>query len=345
MSTTCRISFLLVALLGILGSGASWATKRALIIGIDAYQHQPTLSGSVNDATIMADLLRGWYGFEDKDTVRLVDGQATHAAIKAAMSALVAETQKSDIVVLHLSGHGATVKVNDEYHEAFVPYDGILSKPETLLTSSDLRNWFSNLRTPLVYVILDHCYAAGMGRALPGPHDPAVKISMGERRFAGGETENVPLANEPATRGGVCMIYASNSRVAVHDLTITLSNGSVIKAGGLTYALYRSLYENPNQSPSSTVKNTVDKLRSWGVPQQPGARGLPLRGPIFGGPRKGVGPCCLPIVRHANGKYQLIGGSALSLANGTRVDCVDEQGNRVPGQTVTQVELWRSWVR
>ena len=344
MSTPCRISYLLVALLVLCCCGAGLSTKRALIIGVDAYLHQPALSGSVNDATIMSDLLRGWYGFEDKDTIRLVDAQATCAAIKSAMNTLVAVTCPNDVVVLHLSGHGATVKIGDEYHDAYVPYDGVVSRPETMLTSADLRAWYARLHTPFIYVILDHCYAAGMGRALPGPHDPGVKVSVGERRYIGGDTENATPVKEPVTRGGVCMIYASNSRVAVHDLTITLSNGSVIKAGGLTYALYRSLYENPYLSPSATVQSTVDRLRSWGVPQQPGERGL-MRGPIFGGPRKGVGPCCLPIVRQTNGRFELIGGSALSLANGTRVECVDDQGNKSFDRTITQVELWRAWVR
>ncbi len=75
----------------------------ALVIGIDAYQSIPALSGAVNDARDIADALAG----QGAETVVLTDGQASRAAILAAWADLAARTGPGDRLIVTYAGHGS----------------------------------------------------------------------------------------------------------------------------------------------------------------------------------------------------------------------------------------------
>jgi len=86
-------------------------TKRALVVGINKYQMSGNdLSGCVNDAEDVYELLVNEYGFE-RDNVRLLtDERATKENIKSRLTWLVAETKKDDTAVYYHSGHGTQVR-------------------------------------------------------------------------------------------------------------------------------------------------------------------------------------------------------------------------------------------
>ena len=78
-------------------------SKKALCIGINDYPGtQNDLSGCVNDATDWAAALAA-RGFA---VTKLIDAQATKAAMVAAMSSLISGAAKGDTVVVTYSGHG-----------------------------------------------------------------------------------------------------------------------------------------------------------------------------------------------------------------------------------------------
>ena len=81
-------------------------TKKALCIGINDYPGtQNDLSGCVNDANDWAAALAA-RGFA---VTKLIDAQATKAAMVGAMSALIAGAARGDTVVITYSGHGTWV--------------------------------------------------------------------------------------------------------------------------------------------------------------------------------------------------------------------------------------------
>jgi hypothetical protein len=80
------------------------ATLRALVIGIDDYQHVQKLRGAVADARDVERALRA-IGVAD---LRLVlNDQANRKTVLAAFEALVSATRPSDTVFVTLAGHGA----------------------------------------------------------------------------------------------------------------------------------------------------------------------------------------------------------------------------------------------
>src|SRR6516225_5538350 len=77
---------------------------RALIIGIDAYQHYRPLKGAVADARDIESALRA---MGTTDVVTLIDAQADRTGVLREMERLVARTQLNDLVLLSIAGHGA----------------------------------------------------------------------------------------------------------------------------------------------------------------------------------------------------------------------------------------------
>ena len=84
--------------------------KRALLIGINQYQIAGAdLRGCVNDVQDLAAALVEFYGFNKKDITTLTDAAATKKAMQAGIAALVRDSKKGDVAVLHYSGHGSNV--------------------------------------------------------------------------------------------------------------------------------------------------------------------------------------------------------------------------------------------
>ena len=77
---------------------------RALVIGIDDYQHVRKLKGATADARDIDSSLKTM-GIRDVTT--LIDTDAERSSVLRAISALVERTKASDIVFLAIAGHGA----------------------------------------------------------------------------------------------------------------------------------------------------------------------------------------------------------------------------------------------
>lgn len=77
---------------------------RALVIGIDAYQHVRPLKGAAPDARDIESALRR-AGVTDLTT--LIDERADRDTLIASIEALVGRTRPGDLVLLSIAGHGA----------------------------------------------------------------------------------------------------------------------------------------------------------------------------------------------------------------------------------------------
>ena len=76
---------------------------RALVIGIDDYQHVRKLKGAVADA---ADIVSSLKTMGVGDVVELTNAQADRASVLREISAMVERTRNNDLVFLSIAGHG-----------------------------------------------------------------------------------------------------------------------------------------------------------------------------------------------------------------------------------------------
>lgn len=86
--------------------------KKALLVGINTYQHGP-LRGCVNDVIVLFQVLTTKFGFKTEDIRVLTDYEATKKNILAGLDWLTKDTKPEDHIVFHYSGHGSQVTVSD----------------------------------------------------------------------------------------------------------------------------------------------------------------------------------------------------------------------------------------
>lgn len=87
-------------------------TKKAVLVGINAYKNSP-LRGCVNDVIVMQQILVKQFGFKQENIRILTDREATKANIITGVKWLTQGVGSGDSIVFHYSGHGSQVMVDD----------------------------------------------------------------------------------------------------------------------------------------------------------------------------------------------------------------------------------------
>jgi hypothetical protein len=146
--------------------------KKALCIGINNYPGtHMDLNGCINDANDWSDALSA-RGFS---VSKLLDDQATKAAMQAAIGNLIVKAAKNDSLVITFSGHGTYQPDTDGdevdgLDEALCPYD--LQTNGAALIDDEIKTLFA-ARKPGVRIVLlaDSCHSGTVTRAAPAEPD------------------------------------------------------------------------------------------------------------------------------------------------------------------------------
>jgi uncharacterized caspase-like protein len=146
---------------------------RALIIGIDAYQHVRQLKGSVADAHDIEGALRS---MGTTDVVTLTDADANRANILQNISALVQRTNPNDQIILSIAGHGAqepeTIKGSepDGMQDVFLlpGFEPTAEGSKQRILGSEFNHFIRQLelRGAKVLFVADTCHGGGMAREI-----------------------------------------------------------------------------------------------------------------------------------------------------------------------------------
>ncbi|MFN6339480.1 MAG: caspase domain-containing protein [Cyanobacteriota bacterium] len=144
--------------------------KRALCIGINDYPGtENDLLGCVNDANDWATTLTA-RGFTVN---KLLDSQATKAAMMDAFGQLIGSAQSGDTVAITFSGHGTLAPDTsgdeiDGYDEALCPYD---IQDGQVVLDDEIHQLFSQRAAGVRLILIsDSCHSGTITRN--APHDP-----------------------------------------------------------------------------------------------------------------------------------------------------------------------------
>ena len=161
--------------------------KKALCIGINNYPGtHMDLQGCVNDANDWAGALseRGYA------VTKLLDAEATKAAMMQAMSNLIGKASKNDSLVITFSGHGTYQPDTDGdeadgLDEALCPYD--LQTNGQALTDDEIKGLFATRKSGVrIVLIADSCHSGTVTRAAKAEADadtrPATCCSPAARK-------------------------------------------------------------------------------------------------------------------------------------------------------------------
>lgn len=139
----------------------------ALVIGISRYLHAPELRTTQDAQDVAAALADpACCGYPPAAVRVLLDGDATRAAILAALDALAHDTREASTAFIYYSGHGARAAGggNDSYY--LVPVDAaIASRDElerTAISNAELTARLRAIPAGRLTVVLDCCRAADM---------------------------------------------------------------------------------------------------------------------------------------------------------------------------------------
>jgi hypothetical protein len=134
-----------------------YAESRALIIGINKYQHVGPLIHACNDAKAAADILVKRFDFSEASIDLLIDENATRESILRTFLRYsdAAEIEPNDRILIFFAGHGHTV--SGRYREIgyLVPVDGKVDDLSTLIRWDDLTQGQSFIKIQGDWVIPD----------------------------------------------------------------------------------------------------------------------------------------------------------------------------------------------
>ena len=152
--------------------------RRALLIGINKYLIPGAdLRGCVNDIQDLAGALTQFGGFKKSEITTLADTAATQKAMVAGIKALVKDSKKGDVALLHYSGHGSHVPDDDKKRDETDGRDEILCPTDLNwddpFRDDQLRDVFAKLRDGVrLTVIMDCCHSGTITRAVLPPDAP-----------------------------------------------------------------------------------------------------------------------------------------------------------------------------
>jgi len=164
----------LMALSAILISTQSFATKRALVVGVEQYKNFPKLNGPKYDAENFARFLQDNWGYQKTDIKVLLDEQATSKNFLTAIDQwLIGSTNPGDDVVIYYSGHGTQINDidNDEsdgYDEALALYDVKVSNNKSfvnVVTDDQIAKALARANGRNIRMIIDSCHSGDMARS------------------------------------------------------------------------------------------------------------------------------------------------------------------------------------
>jgi WD40 repeat protein len=131
----------------------------AVVIGINAYgQGVPFLTTPVNDAKVLADLLKREHGYEQ--VWLLLDELATAKKLGSLLKETLPQAVRADNHLLfYFAGHGIAINGEEGPEGYLIPQDARLNDTQTYLSMSAVEQALTNLSCKHCLVILDCCFA------------------------------------------------------------------------------------------------------------------------------------------------------------------------------------------
>ena len=244
-------------------AGPARAGLYGLVIGINAYEHEPPLDGAVADARDIAGALRK---LSPKQVVTLTDAEATRARITREWNRLIGLARAGDTIVLTYAGHGSQqtdqppLDEADGLDESFLL--GAFNRDDTTpgyserLLDDTFHEWFVAARKKNIRVIFvaDACHSGSMTRSMRGPDQPAKRsippYGLGDLPDLGTPSSDTSALNDEELLRNVVFFSATQADRTAPEVTI---KGE--RRGALSYAFARAL--------EGAADRNGDRALSW----------------------------------------------------------------------------------
>ena len=172
----------------------------ALIIGITEYEHVEQLNYGASDAEAIQKLLISQFDFPAKNTVLLINEEATKRNIIQSFSDIIKKAKRNDRVLIYFAGHGMTEDLPDGGEMGYlIPVDGkIVDLYMTSLEMGELKKIAIISKAKHLLYLVDACYGGiasfgtrGFTKPTPKYIEKITKEKSRQIITAGGRGEQV----------------------------------------------------------------------------------------------------------------------------------------------------------
>jgi len=147
---------------------AQYSASRALIVGINDYQHASPLGYAIHDAEETAQTLVDEFSFDKEAITLLTDSDATKEQIMGYFLSYVNQTEVDDRIFFFFGGHGHTFSGHRGEVGYLIPYDGDTRSLSTLIRWDDLTRNAELIPAKHILFVMDACYGGlAVTRSLP----------------------------------------------------------------------------------------------------------------------------------------------------------------------------------
>lgn len=244
---------------------------RALVIGIDAYQHVRQLKGATADAQdIDASLKKAGV----RDVTTLLDAAADRSSVLAAIYGLLQRTGPRDVVIISLAGHGAREPDRvggaheDGLEDVFLlaGFEDTPAGSQERILGAEFNHFIKQFeeRGAHVLFVADTCYGGGMTRSIDPRwqqmsfrHVPSYRLS---------EDTLKPVATTQDETANQFDFQHTAFLAAVDDKTMAPEveiPGIAGLRGALSYAVAREIEDSANNRgpDKTTLKDLFSNVR------------------------------------------------------------------------------------
>jgi metacaspase-1 len=235
--------------------------KRAFLVGINKYRIAGAdLRGCVNDVKDLSAALVEFHGFKKSDITVVTDFAATKKAMQAGIKALIRDSKKGDVALVHYSGHGSHVPddngdESDGRDEILCPTDLDWDDP---LRDDWLRTTLDGVKAGVnLTVIMDCCHSGSNTREVAPPDAPikerylpspdALK-AVESGRNAPRKITSTLRASTPAARKARDIVKVELPEVLITGCRDTQTSADAFINGkfngALTFALVEAIRKN-----------------------------------------------------------------------------------------------------
>ncbi|MBS3788419.1 caspase family protein, partial [Candidatus Bipolaricaulota bacterium] len=240
--------------------------KHALVVGITEYQHEAlnNLNFPAKDAKAFYDLLVSdeMGGFSEENITLLTNKKATRRNLDNALTNLVTEASKDDLVVIYYSGHGAQGPdydgdEGDGRDEYYITYDSDPSTGKALYKTAYRDDVFANkvksISTDQIAIFLDSCYSGGATKTVKGYTLPGQKAVPRNNVFS--DFENL--------KGKVLFAASQENESSYEPSTPELKEK--LGHGVFTYYLLKGLKGEADKDDDGNI--TIEELKGYVTPE------------------------------------------------------------------------------
>ncbi len=266
-----RILILFIVILTCLAPLSTYATDRALLVGIGNYDTKATgwrrIHGDADIELLTPQLKK--HGFK---ITSLINSQATKKNIVDALKSLAHECKSGDRVYFHFSGHGQPVidcngDETKDYDEAIVAYDAYRTegyapphlsyRGENHLIDDEIFPLLESIRDRIgtkgqLFVVFDACYSRGLEKGdWPFPEDfdeddlPEFYRGTSDYFIPSDKSYLSSIAVPSRFKSGCTMAVVSACRENERNFEYKVGNRYY---GALSYSLYRLMLSNADFS-------------------------------------------------------------------------------------------------